>query len=112
MSFNALDIINSLNIVLTKKQLIRFLKKTKPEFKKYYSELVSSLDNKNWSEAVKQAHKLKTTISLFAYSEFVSSLDAVEAGDIVLIDTPDFKECLDQQYRLCLMSIEEASLLL
>ena len=93
---------------LNQKQLTRFLKKSQLELESHYTQLATLLQEKHWQDAKKQAHTIKTTISLFAYADLVTSLDEIEAGHIALIETPAFQATLKQQYQLCLDSLAAA----
>ena len=101
------ELLDHFNNKLTRSQLLRFLKMARPEINIHYLALSDLLKKQHWSLAQTQAHTLKTTISLFSHTDFVSSLDSIEEKNILLIDTPAFQMHLDQQYQSLIDSIDD-----
>jgi outer membrane receptor for monomeric catechols len=107
MKTDASELIDHFNNKLTRKQLLRFIKMARPEINSHYLVLSDLLKKQQWSLAKTQAHKLKTTISLFSQTDLVVSLDSIEAKNINVINTPAFQTNLGQQYQSLLDSIDD-----
>lgn len=84
--------IENLSAILTPPQVFMFIKKAVPELKLGQASLQQSLENQQWKAATKQAHRLKSTISLLSADSLVNSLDLIESGNDVVIQSPEFRE--------------------
>jgi len=98
--------IESLSSVLTPQQVFNFLEKSVPELKKGQGSLEQSLANRRWEAAAKQAHRLKSTISLLTAESLVESLDLIESGTDPMIQSPDFRESIVAQCQQLIDNLE------
>jgi len=89
--------IGTLSELLTPQQVANFLKKAIPELKLAQASLRQSLENQQWKDASKQAHRLKSTISLLSADSLVNNLDLIESGDNAVIHSPEFRELVASQ---------------
>ena len=86
--------VDDLNSILTRGQVQEFTKKAIVELKLGQASLELSLAGQQSEAAAKQAHKLKSTMSLFSANSLVKSLDLIESGVDPAIYLPEFRESL------------------
>lgn len=89
--------VEPLRELLTHQQVAKFVKKAVPELKMGQTSLQQSLENKQWKVATKQAHRLKSAISLLSAHSLVSSLDLIESGNDSKVQTPEFRALVISQ---------------
>ena len=99
--------IGILSELLTPQQVVNFLKKAIPELKLSQASLRQSLENQQWGTATKQAHRLKSTISLLSADSLVSNLDLIESGHDSNIRSPEFRELVVDQCQQLVDTLEQ-----
>lgn len=99
--------IGPLSELLTHQQVVKFLKKAIPELKLGQAAIRQSLENQQWGTATKQAHRLKSTISLLSAHSLVSNLDLIESGNDSNIRSPEFRELVVSQCQQLVDSLEQ-----
>ena len=98
--------LENINTLLTPPQVSKFIQKAVPELKLGQASLKLSLESEQWKSAAKQAHRLKSTISLFLADNLVNSLDLIESGDQSVIQTSNFKQSFEAQCQRLIDELE------
>lgn len=98
--------IENLSALLTPPQVSKFVQKAVPELKLGQAALQQSLEGQQWKAAAKQAHRLKSTISLFSADSLVTSLDLIESGNLAVIQPSTFSESLMTQCQQLIDNLE------
>ena len=95
--------VENLSSLLTPPQVFKFVQKAIPELKLGQASLKQSLENQQWKTATKQAHRLKSTISLLSADNLVHNLDLIESGKDTIIQSSEFRDLVVNQ---CLQLVE------
>ena len=97
--------VSGLSAMLTPTQVNRFAQKALVELRLGQASLVLSLESGQIADAANQAHKLKSTISLFSAESLVNSLDLIEAGDSDIY-LQEFRKALSTQCEELVKALE------
>lgn len=100
------DPIEKLSALLTPAQVFKFVQQAVPELKLAHASLQHSLINQQWADASKQAHRLKSTISLLSVDSLVHNLDLIESADSTAVESSDFRELVASQCQQLVDSLE------
>lgn len=105
---NASDhvVLDKISSLLTPEQVLKFIQKSVPELKSIQISLQQSLELRQWEDAARQAHRLKSAISLLSANSLVISLDLIESGDSVMIESCKFKASLMIQFQQLIDDLE------
>lgn len=98
--------IGDISSLLTPEQVVKFIRKAVPDLKLSKSTILLALEKQQWKVAAKQAHSLKSTISLFSSDNLVISLDLIESSNFQIIKSPEFKKSLITQYQDLIDNLE------
>ncbi|MEZ5452143.1 MAG: hypothetical protein R3E93_04885 [Thiothrix sp.] len=94
---------------LNPQQLSVFMRKILPELDRDYAMLDTLLQNRQWEEAARQAHKLLSVVKLLGLEALLPLLQQIEAADPES-QTKAFRSTLTHTYRQQLAALSALTL--